>query len=466
MSADCCCPRDGCSKTAISACCLPSGACEQLRECDCLEKGGKWLERLDDGTGQGTTIPAPCDRCFYCKCCQAEDDSGALLYKGLGPPTKMPLFDTTNRCPTGTTRVSGSPLDSQGGCSGTCDVPCPPEVGACCHDCGCAENVTRCQCAAIIRNTPSKQGNWKGGGSCNGTNDSSCGPWCICVNKMLQTFPTLFCSAAYQGFDLGIAQGSCGDVAAAFPTYFAQLTAACAQSGGPPGGGGGGGGPPVTPPVPPRPPQPPAPPKPCSVPIDQNPLCTAKVWYTVQRDRKTRTWPVVASDLTTTVILNGGLRFDAAFTIGVDRCNTFQCCGSPVPSCATTPPAESFKCVTDLSTCAGNNTYQELSCVLDCNQTLLLSTVEYCEGVGTDRYPAYTTRTRERKCYEVSQPRDCCNRPMTGEVLISKPAEGIFNHLTNTWVTNNPQNPYRPATNFYLRPRQTCVGYDRNHSSC
>lgn len=446
MSSDCCCANDGCSKTAISACCLPSGACEQLRECDCLERGGQWLERLDDGTGQGTTIPAPCDRCFYCKCCQVEDDSGALLYKGLGPPTKTPLFDTTNRCPTGTTRVSGSPLDSQGGCSGTCDVPCSPEVGACCHDCGCAENVTRCQCAAIIRNTPSKQGNWKGGGSCNGTNDSSCGPWCICVNKMLQTFPTLFCSAAYQGFDLGIAQGSCGDVAAAFPTYFAQLTAACAQSGGPPGGGGGGGGPPVTPPVPPRPPQPPPPPKPCTRPPVYNPTCSYKVWFTIVTEK----YEDPCNNYTREVINLYRLP-----DFNANSCNTLGCCGAPAPDCKD---AEALTIATEIkrvTNCTFGDTDTQIGSVtLTCNSEATIQSYIYpCD-------PCPDSRTTKVKliCATAQFLRGCCDTNMNF-LQFQIPETGIKEN--GVWTL------YYPAETVVLDLRnQVCVGYDRNHPSC
>jgi hypothetical protein len=118
-----------------------------------------------------------------------------------------------------------------------------------------------------------------------------------------------------------------------------------------------------------------------------------------------------------------------------------------------------------LSTCSGINSYSESDCFLECNQTVALLTREYCEGIGNERFPWYVTQTRERKCYEVTQPRECCDRQMTGEVLVAKPAEGVFNHLTNTWIAST-SNPYKPATAFYVRPRQTCVGYDRQHSSC
>jgi hypothetical protein len=462
MSADCCCAeKDGCSKTAISACCLPGGSCSQERECDCLEKGGIWIPRDIDPT-TGLEIAASCDRCFYCRCCVEEDTTGGLLYRGLGPPTKTPIFGTPTLCPPGSI-ARPKPLDSQGGCSGTCDEPCDPEVGACCHDCGCAENVTRCQCRALVRaGGPGTQypGGWRGQGT---TCATSCAV-CACINKGLSSYSSPECSDLISASF--VQMGDCATIQASNPTYYASLVTACAQSGGPSGGGGGGGGPPVQPPTPPRPPQPPAPPNPCSVPADQNPICTAKMWFTVQRNTNKRTLPGAEFDQTLTTILNGGIRFTAAFA-GQDICNTFSCCGAPIPSCANTPLGEIFGCWSDTTAqCGGGGSYQQTNCLLECNTTVTLTYHEYCEGVGTTRYPAFVRTTRERKCYEVTQPRDCCNRAMSGEVLVAKPAEGRFDNLTGKWITNDPTYPYKPATAFYVRPRQTCVGYDRTHPTC
>lgn len=443
MSADCCCPRDGCSKTAISACCLPSGACEQLRECDCLEKGGKWLERLDDGTGQGTTIPAPCDRCFYCKCCQEEDTSGALLYRALGPAVKTPIFDTSHRCPPGTVRVTAAPYDPQTGCSNVnCNVPCPPEVGACCHDCGCAENVTRCQCRALVRaGGPGTQfgGGWRG----QGTTCATACEVCACVNGALATYASTECSALTSASF--VLQPGCAAIQATDAAYYASIVQSCSQTV-PPIGGGGGGGPPISPPTPPRPPQPPAPPQPCTRPPVYNPTCSYKVWFTIVTDK----YEDPCINYTREVINLYRLP-----DFNANSCDTLGCCGAPAPDCKD---AEALTIPTEIKTiinCTfGDTDTQRGSVTLTCNSE---ATVEaFINPCGS--CPDSRTTKVKLICATAQFLRGCCDTNMNF-LQFQIPETGIKEN--GVWTL------YYPAETVVLDLRsQVCVGYDRNHPSC
>lgn len=441
MSADCCCPRDGCSKTAISACCLPSGSCEQLRECDCLEKGGKWLERLDDGTGQGTTIPAPCDRCFYCKCCVEEDLTGGLLYRGLGGPIKSPIYNDAHRCPPGSFQMA-YPLDAQGNCSNSCNVPCDSEVGACCHDCGCAENVTRCQCQALVRaGGPGTQygGGWRG----QGTTCATACEVCACVNGALATYASTECSALTSASF--VLQPGCASIQATDAAYYASIVQSCSQTV-PPIGGGGGGGPPISPPTPPRPLQPPPPPKPCTRPSDYNPMCSYKVWFKMLKEtiRTVSTGDVQES-----------IRFLEVPSFGSDNCNTLSCCGTPIPNCNT---AGHYTTVKRTFRYTGPNcefiedTYAPVTVV--CNQETVISILDYSCNADEIR-----TSAVELVCVTAQFLRGCCDTNMNF-LSVRIPDRGT--KVNGEWLFD-----YEPAYTQVLNLQtQTCVGYDRNHPSC
>ena len=441
MSADCCCPRDGCDRSAISACCLPSGECEQLRECDCLEKGGKWLERLDDGTGQGTTIPAPCDRCFYCKCCVEEDLTGGLLYRGLGPPIKSPIFNDAHRCPPGSFQMA-YPLDAQGNCSNSCNVPCDPEVGACCHDCGCAENVTRCQCRALVRaGGPGTQygGGWRG----QGTTCATACEVCACVNGALATYASTECSALTSASF--VLQPGCASIQATDAAYYASIVQSCSQTV-PPIGGGGGGGPPITPPTPPRPPQPPAPPQPCTRPPVYNPTCSYKVWFTIVTEK----YEDPCNNYTREVINLYRLPDFIA-----NSCNTLGCCGAPAPDCKD---AEALTIATEIkrvTNCTfGDTDTQTGSVTLTCNsEATIQAYINPCD-------PCPDSRTTKVKliCATAQFLRGCCDTNMNF-LQFQIPETGIKEN--GVWTL------YYPAETVVLDLRsQVCVGYDRNHPSC
>lgn len=439
MSADCCCKNDGCSDGVVSACCLPTpddkGTCEQLTECECLKRGGQWLNPDNYGVS-----PVPCERCYVCECCGTDSSDGIVEFRGQR--YKRHLFDISFRCPPGTRRRGATSNTSDAGnCPGECNVPCTRLVtGLCCHCGGATLEVSKCDCDQLRRaNSPNALGIFLP----NETDEVTCDA-CICGLDGVLATVSATCNTTFNYFGFG---GRCSSIQSYDPTFYAQLVTLCAGFGNGNGGrGGGGGGPPVTPPIPPRPPQPPAPPKPCTRPPVYNPTCSYKVWFTIVTEK----YEDPCNNYT-----RESINLYRLPDFNANSCNTLSCCGAPAPDCTD---AEALTIATEIkrvTNCTFGDTDTQIGSVtLTCNtEATIQAYINPCDPCPDSRF----TKVK-LICAKAQFLRGCCDTNMNF-LQFQIPETGIKEN--GVWTL------YYPAETVVIDLRnQVCVGYDRNHPSC